>query len=229
MISMTGTSTIVRNEFFSNKNLKNIQIMIHRIYYKYLLVFVASIFSILVYCNFCYQFWTHMQVDEFVHLVEIENKYIKGLYGRQILVHKQFENSILKIENFAKKYNLKIIVNSSYRYPGQQISSVVAKSVSRSNHKIGFAIDFNIVYKNKKYISSDLSRDNFNNLPKNIIKFINEIRSDKIMRWGGDFNPEDTVHIDVPLNINNKTLWNTHYNNCSSEYLKSSPKWMFWK
>ena len=43
--------------------------------------------------------------------------------------------------------------------------------------------------------------NNTNNIiHNNIHSSINDIRENKDLRWGGDFQIEDPVHIDVPLN-----------------------------
>ena len=41
-----------------------------------------------------------------------------------------------------------------------------------------------------------MQKGNHKSLPDNIPKFFNLIRKDKVLRWGGDFRIQDTVHID---------------------------------
>ena len=87
-----------------------------------------------------------------------------------------------------------------------------------SNHLAGHAIDINIVYKDKWYHSKLMRRSNLNNLPYNVRAFINSLRKDKYIRWGGDFSKEDPVHIDDHLN-KNKSAWYQRYNICQKAYI----------
>lgn len=38
--------------------------------------------------------------------------------------------------------------------------------------------------------------------------FISSIRHDSSLRWGGEFHPEDPVHIDDGLNVRDRPLYN---------------------
>jgi hypothetical protein len=44
-----------------------------------------------------------------------------------------------------------------------------------------------------------------------------------------DFQIEDPVHIDVPLNQMNKAKWFDFNKNCATDYANRIPKWKFWK
>jgi hypothetical protein len=46
------------------------------------------------------------------------------------------------------------------------------------------------------YNSKKLRPSNLDQLPEEISDFINAIRKDNELRWGGDFNTEEPVHID---------------------------------
>ena len=54
----------------------------------------------------------------------------------------------------------------------------------------------NVQYDGRLYNSKQLRRNNLNNLPRPITAFIEAIREDDHLRWGGDFSEEDPVHID---------------------------------
>jgi hypothetical protein len=200
---------------------------IRSVKFKVLLILGVFVVSV-AYCFFNFQFWTHVQVDDFSSLKEVNSLYIKGLYGKQILIHHEFEESLSKIEQLAEKYNLVLVVNSSYRFPGTSIGDAVVVPVTKSNHNVGYALDINIKYNHRKYINKHLSREYYKELPSNIKDFLNDIRNDSNLRWGGDFKTEDPVHIDVRLNIINKRLWDDYSKNCSIEYANAPPKWMFW-
>lgn len=184
---------------------------------------------IFVYCYYNYQFWTHVKTHNFETLKEYKGKNIKGLRGRQILIHKDFEKHLLQIDQYAQNNDIQLIVNQSYRNDGQSLSRTIVDPGKLSNHLAGFAIDFNIKRNGKKYFSNELKRGNLNKLPQEIQNFIDNIRKDKHLRWGGDFRKEDPVHIDYPINLKNKNSWKRNSKNCISDYQNRIPVWKIWK
>ena len=58
----------------------------------------------------------------------------------------------------------------------------------RSNHLVGHAIDMNIFMGNRNpwFNSKKLKRSNLRNLPLEVRTFIDMIRDDDVLRWGGD-------------------------------------------
>jgi hypothetical protein len=46
-----------------------------------------------------------------------------------------------------------------------------------------------------------------NNPPADVDAFLTDIRNDPDLRWGGDFNTPDSVHIDDGLNVNDPDAW----------------------
>ncbi|WP_291727570.1 M15 family metallopeptidase [Bernardetia sp.] len=195
-----------------------------------ILVLIIGIFSIaLLYSYYNYQFWKHFKTDNFEALVEYEGNSIKGLRGRQILIHQNFEKYMKQIDKYASDSDIELIINQGYRSDKQTVSNAVVKPVKSSNHLAGFAIDFNIKNNGKKYLSTDLERDKLDKLPDNIQHFINEIRKNKDLRWGGDFRREDPVHIDYPINIKSKSNWREFSRACALDYSNRIPKWKVWK
>jgi len=112
--------------------------------------------SIFLYCFFNYQFWTHCKTDNFKILVEYQGENIKGLRGRQILINKNFEPHLKRIDEYATKNNVELIVNQAYRNSEQTLNRAVVEPVKQSNHHAGFAIDFNVISKGIKYFSNCL-------------------------------------------------------------------------
>jgi hypothetical protein len=55
--------------------------------------------------------------------------------------------------------------------------------------------------------SKKLALANLPNLPAEVRRFIQKIRDDPDLRWGGDFRPEDPVHIDDGLNNIDLARW----------------------
>jgi len=178
-----------------------------------------------IYFYYNYQFWTHLDTEDFSSLREYRSKNIKGLRGRQILVHKNFMPFMENLERYAKTNDVKLIINQSYRDNSKVLSRSVVNQARFSNHLAGHAIDFNLLHKRTKYFSHDLNRDNLQNLPENIQTFINNVRKDKNLRWGGDFRNEDPIHIDNPLNITSRKEWSIYSEACHNDYSKGSQKW----
>ncbi|MFM7725475.1 MAG: hypothetical protein ACKO7B_02140, partial [Flavobacteriales bacterium] len=67
------------------------------------------------------------------------------------------------------------------------------------------------------------------NQPQPIQDFIQAVRGNPDLRWGGDFGKQDPVHIDFPLNVVNKSEWKACARQCASDYSRRIPKWQFWR
>ncbi len=194
------------------------------------LTFIFVIICVLyMYCNNNYQFWRQYKTDNFKTLIEYNGVNIKGLRGRQILIHKDFKKHLVKIDSFASKHRIVLIINQGYRYKKHILRKSIVKPAKSSNHHAGFAIDFNIKFKGKKYFAKDLKRKNLKKLPKNIQGFISDIRKNIDLRWGGDFRQQDPIHIDIPINLKNRKKWIDFAKNCSLDYSKRIPKWKIWR
>lgn len=189
---------------------------------------VLSAAAGLLYCYFNFQFWTHYKTDNFKTLSEYRGQHIRGLFGRQILVNKAFLPYLSRVELYAKEQDILILVNQGYRYEGHEVGRSIVTPARYSNHLAGFAIDFNIKLQGKKYFAASLKKNNLKNLPVKIRNFIDRIRKDKDLRWGGDFQTSDPIHIDVPINTINKNMWNLHKSMCDQDFEKRTFKWRFW-
>ena len=104
---------------------------------------------------------------------------------------------------------MEIYVTSSTREPGRTVRGAIGPPASRSNHLVGHAIDMNLQSKSGSFNSEELKKSNFSKLPKEIREFIELVRADPELRWGGDFKKEDPVHIDDSLNIRDSELWDS--------------------
>ncbi|MDG5816591.1 RHS repeat-associated core domain-containing protein, partial [Chitinispirillales bacterium ANBcel5] len=87
------------------------------------------------------------------------------------------------------------------------VAGAIVPPATNSNHHAGHAIDMNILYNKKLYRAVDLNPNNIKRLPQSVQNFINDIRNDSKLRWGGDFSPTDPVHIDDGLNISNPEVF----------------------
>lgn len=186
--------------------------------------------GVVLYCYFYFQFWTHIKTGSFVALTEFRSDHIKGFRGRQILINKSFNTYMNRIDEYAENNGVKLIVTHSYRPLNEHmLRRTIVAPAYYSNHHAGFAIDFNIKYQGVKYNSYHLKKSNLISIPESIQAFINQVRHDTELRWGGDFSIEDPVHVDYPINSKNFDKWLLYSELCNDDFINSIPKWKFWK
>lgn len=119
-------------------------------------------------------------------------------------IDEDFEAVLLLMNAIAVKYNITVIVNSSYR-KDSNVKGAIVTPAKKSNHMVGHAIDCNLMLGGKLYNSVKMQAD------KGMIhNFIQEVKLSG-MRWGGDFKAKDPVHFDDGLNIKNMPLWIKKY------------------
>ena len=116
-----------------------------------------------------------------------------------IRIHKDFEKSLLIMEEEAKNHELKLLVTSSLRSPLSPVGNAIVKPASVSNHHVGHAVDVNFMYKTICYGSRAFKGST--QIPDNITRFICAVCKQGL-RWGGHFGTPDFVHFDDKLNIN---------------------------
>lgn len=146
-------------------------------------------------------------------LVSYKSPNIIGYENKPVIIDSEFLPSMYRIDSYARKNGVIIYVTSSFRTPGQILTGTIVTPAKISNHLAGHAIDMNIYFNGILYDSKDLKAVNLNNLPYNVRNFINDIKHDKTLRWGGDFKNEDPVHIDDGLN-NDPMAWQMRFNAC---------------
>lgn len=146
-------------------------------------------------------------------LVSYKSANIVGYENKPVIVDSQFLPSMYRIDSYAKENGVIVYVTSSFRTPDQVLTGTIVSPSKRSNHFSGHAIDMNVFYNGNLYDSNLLRKSNLKNLPYNVRNFINDIRQDKSLRWGGDFKDEDPVHIDDYLN-NNPLAWEERVKAC---------------
>ena len=130
--------------------------------------------------------------------------------GKKVLADKLFVPHLNQINALAKTHGVKIHVTSSWR-ANANVAGAIVTPAKKSNHMAGHAIDMNLVFPGGWANSSYLKRSNEANWHSAVAGFINAIRADATLRWGGDFRTQDPVHIDDGLNIHNPTLWEERY------------------
>ncbi|CAF3982053.1 unnamed protein product [Rotaria sp. Silwood1] len=99
----------------------------------------------------------------------------------------------------AASCNVKLYITSSYRRPGSIVLGAIVPPADMSNHKIGHAIDMNVVYGESDTLCNGKCLGG--KQPTDVKCFIDKIKSEEL-RWGGDFSTKDPVHIDDGYNRN---------------------------
>jgi hypothetical protein len=197
---------------------------------KYRLFIGIPLILILIsgYFYFYDQFWTHLDPKTFKHLAEYSGSRFRGHRDRQVLIHRGFYDIANKINEYAVRNNLHLIITQSYRPPNKKIYDAIVTPAVKSNHLAGHAIDFNMLYGGKIFESDDLFDNHFLKLPDAVKNFIADVQADPAIRWGGDFENQDPVHLDDAVNINDVETWEKHYNQCVADYINATPKWKNW-
>lgn len=131
--------------------------------------------------------------------------------GKPLLADIEFVPMLEKLNEFADKGGLLVHVTSSARQHGITLGNTIVPPASRSNHLVGHGIDMNLMKGQKFFNSTALSKKNLSKQPKAIQNFIQAIRADNVLRWGGDFTQEDPVHIDDNLNNRDSILWEAKF------------------
>eukprot|EP00163_Fabomonas_tropica_P009542 TRINITY_DN1934_c3_g1_i2.p1 TRINITY_DN1934_c3_g1~~TRINITY_DN1934_c3_g1_i2.p1 ORF type:complete len:307 (-),score=81.64 TRINITY_DN1934_c3_g1_i2:233-1153(-) len=119
-------------------------------------------------------------------------------------IDKGFERAMDIMHDAAKELGLKIHVTSHYRSPGHVVKGAVYPPASKSNHKVGHALDVNFVTPSG-FCNSACIRGQRNSAVRS---FVQKIKAAGL-RWGGDFN--DPVHFDDGLNIRNRAGYDALY------------------
>ncbi len=164
-------------------------------------------------------FSKHNEEDVFNQVVDIveqqeqeeENEEIKIItfssdrfIGKELLFEESFLPSIQKLEQFARDSHIKIFITQSLRNPSDTLTNTVVTPSKKSNHYVGHAIDMNIKLDSGEFCNgSCIERGDY----EEVNNFLNLIRNDETLRWGGDFSDVDPVHIDDGLNIRKPQEW----------------------
>ena len=144
-------------------------------------------------------------------LVTYKATNLEGYDNQQVIVDSRFVPCMEKINIYAKNNDVIICVTHSFRGKNQKLTGTIVPPAVKSNHLVGHAIDMNVLFNGVLYESKDMYKNKWDTLPSNVKNFLNQVRKDPELRWGGDFNPEDPVHIDDKLSSRNPDLWQELY------------------
>lgn len=140
-------------------------------------------------------------------LIQYKNTNFKSVDNKPILIEESFASKLDTVNELAKKHKLTVIVTSSYR-ENTNVKGAIVTPAKMGNHLIGHAIDCNLQsqitgeYFNSKKMGDGTGLDQ---------PFLMEVDLHSQLRWGGNFNTKDEVHIDDGLNIINPNLWKKIY------------------
>ncbi len=131
-----------------------------------------------------------------------------------------FTKDLNRLNQYAGKNDVKLQIESSgVRIKGDPIPGDVyhkqGEVTENSAHYVGTAVDVNIQYKNNNkdiMCGSSCLNSGFNSLPNPVQGFVGDVRNDSGLRWGGDFNRVDGVHIDNGLYQHNPNEYLRRFN-----------------
>ncbi len=135
-----------------------------------------------------------------------------NMTGKQVVTDVEFVDSLDAINKHAADNNVNLHITSSFR-TSSKVKGAIVKPASKSNHMAGHAIDMNVLYgaNKEKWCNSSCLGGNLSKPGKENVKgFIDAVRNDSGLRWGGDFADKDTVHIDDGLN-GDMTAWDERW------------------
>lgn len=121
----------------------------------------------------------------------------------------QFVPMLQKINAYAEQADVFIHVTSSFR-TSSNVGGAIVKPATRSNHMAGHAIDMNVIYDNKKKSANSKELAKYPAVAEPVRRFIKSIIDDGVLRWGGNFQTKDPVHIDDNLN-QDMARWDKRY------------------
>ena len=132
--------------------------------------------------------------------------------GDPVSADLEFHNDLKQLDRWAGEEGIRIYITHSFRRRDREPNGAIVPPAKRSNHLVGHAIDMNLQLDSGDWFNSTrLARGKEGSWPSPIKTFINAIRGHDRLRWGGDFSPEDPVHIDDNLYNRNPELWMRKY------------------
>jgi hypothetical protein len=120
--------------------------------------------------------------------------------GDAVVADVEFVDSLDSINTHAVANDVNVHVTSSFR-TSTVVPGAIVTPATMSNHLAGHAIDMNVKYGPGKaqWCNSTCLGGTLSGAVKG---FIDAVRADAGLRWGGDFKDTDPVHIDDGLNVN---------------------------
>ena len=127
--------------------------------------------------------------------------------GERVLAHRDFHGALYRLNDYAGLAQVKVEVTHSFRRHDALVEGLEIPASKRSNHLVGHAIDMNLLVDGERFNSVRLNRKHWSGLPQAAREWIEMIRLDEKLRWGGDFVRPDPAHIDDDLCRRDPDLW----------------------
>ncbi|HEX9990221.1 MAG TPA: M15 family metallopeptidase [Chloroflexia bacterium] len=128
--------------------------------------------------------------------------------GEAVKADSEFVSSLDTINTLAGNNKVKLYITSSFRTTSK-VKGAIVTPAEKSNHMAGHAIDMNVKYGDKGTLCNSGCLGG--TLPEGVSGFIKDVKATSGLRWGGDFDKKDPVHIDDGLNVNDPTKWEERY------------------
>jgi len=119
------------------------------------------------------------------------------------VVHSDFVEAMSRIDAAAGDNNVRVRVTASFE-DSTLTSAAAVPAADRSNHFVGHAIDIEVIDPNGGVCDTSCLTGP---LPQGVDGFIQAIRDDPALRWGGDFKTPDVAHIDDGLDQTDSEGW----------------------
>lgn len=140
--------------------------------------------------------------------------------GKKVVANQHFLPALHRINQYAQESHVKVYVTSSFRQTGH-VNGAIVEPATFSNHLIGHAIDMNLVHgPEANFFNSTVLSQAI--LPPPAAAFIQAIREDPELRWGGDFKVRDVVHIDDNAYHRDAERWLAAYNTIQNQFNEES-------
>lgn len=154
--------------------------------------------------------WRSTVVQEVVKSPALQEFSSTRFSGKKLSADIEFFPVLKRVEEYAEKADVMLYITSSFRL-NANVQGAIVKPATRSNHMVGHAIDFNVLYGSEyaSWCNSTCLKQSV--LPGPVAEFIALVRNDSEMRWGGDFSTPDVVHIDDGLNVRDPAAWDARY------------------
>lgn len=118
------------------------------------------------------------------------------LSGKIVQCDSGFVPALDRFCTYLSKNNLGFCITSSYRNT-LNVAGAIVPPAHHGDHLKGRAIDGNFVINGVDWTSADLQKAvDSNTLPYGVTNFLQCIKDDKSLRWGGEFHDVDNVHFD---------------------------------
>jgi len=127
------------------------------------------------------------------------------------MIHRDYAPAMDRLCTIAHGCGVQLFVTHSVRRLDQVLEDTVVEQALRSNHHAGSAVDLNVVCDGEWFNSKRLDATAIQDLAEAdpVRRFIEDVRADPDLRWGGGFqmSPTDPVHFDDNLVLRDPDEW----------------------